>query len=99
MPDENRPTAIVTGGGRGIGAATALALGAAGYNVVVNFAANQAAAARVVDLLAALGAKAVAIRGDVSSESAVLQLFEAVERAFGPVRALVNNAGITGGFA
>jgi NAD(P)-dependent dehydrogenase (short-subunit alcohol dehydrogenase family) len=99
MPDEDRPTAIVTGGGRGIGAATALALGGAGYNVVVNFAANETAAARVVDQLAALGSKAIAIRGDVSSENDVLQLFEAAERALGPLRALVNNAGVTGGFA
>src|SRR5580692_3537086 len=99
MPDENRPAVIVTGGGRGIGAATAIALGAAGYNVAVNFAASETAAARVVDRLAALGSKAVAIRGDVSSEKDVLQLFEAAERALGPVRALVNNAGITGGFA
>jgi len=99
MPDENSPTVIVTGGGRGIGAATALALGASGYNVAVNFAVNQTAAALVVDRLTALGSKAVAIRGDVSVESDVLQLFEAAERTLGPVRALVNNAAITGGFA
>ncbi len=99
MPDENRPTVIVTGGGRGIGAATAIALGARGYNVAVNFAANETAAARVAEQLAALGAKAIAIRGDVSRESDVLRLFEAAERALGPVRALVNNAAITGGFA
>jgi NAD(P)-dependent dehydrogenase (short-subunit alcohol dehydrogenase family) len=99
MADENRPTVIVTGGGRGIGAATAIALGAAGYNVAVNFMANQAAAARVVDQLAVLGSRAAAIRGDVSRESDVLRLFEAAERTLGPVRALVNNAGVTGGFA
>jgi NAD(P)-dependent dehydrogenase (short-subunit alcohol dehydrogenase family) len=99
MPDENRPAVIVTGGGRGIGAATAIALGAAGYNVAVNFVANESAAQRVVEQLAAVGSKAVAIRGDVSCESDVLRLFEAAERALGPVRALVNNAGITGGFA
>jgi NAD(P)-dependent dehydrogenase (short-subunit alcohol dehydrogenase family) len=99
MPDENRPTVIVTGGGRGIGAATAIALGARGYNVAVNFAANETAAARVAEQLAALGAKAIAIRGDVSRESDVLRLFETAERTLGPVRALVNNAAITGGFA
>jgi NAD(P)-dependent dehydrogenase (short-subunit alcohol dehydrogenase family) len=99
MPDENRPAVIVTGGGRGIGAATAIALGAAGYNVSVNFAANETAAARVAEQLAALGAKAIAIRGDVSRESDVLRLFETAERTLGPVRALVNNAAITGGFA
>jgi len=99
MPDENRPTAIVTGGGRGIGAATAIALGAAGYDIAVNFVANEAAAARVVEQLAALGSKAVAIRGDVSRESDILRLFETAERTLGAVRALVNNAGVTGGFA
>jgi NAD(P)-dependent dehydrogenase (short-subunit alcohol dehydrogenase family) len=99
MSDENRPVVIVTGGGRGIGAATALALGAAGYNVAVNFAVSDSAAARVVERLAALGSKAVAIRGDVSRESDVLRLFEATDSELGPARALVNNAGITGGFA
>src|SRR5580704_16265426 len=99
MPEENRPAVIVTGGGRGIGAATAIALGAGGYNVAVNFVANETAAARVVKQLAALGAEAIAIRGDVSRESDVLRLFETAERTLGPVRALVNNAGVTGGFA
>jgi NAD(P)-dependent dehydrogenase (short-subunit alcohol dehydrogenase family) len=99
MPDPTRPAAIVTGASRGIGAATAKALGAAGYNVAVNFATDEAAAARVVEHLATLGAKAVAIRGDVSSESDILHLFETAERTLGPIRALVNNAGVTGGFA
>jgi NAD(P)-dependent dehydrogenase (short-subunit alcohol dehydrogenase family) len=99
MPDENRPTVIVTGGGRGIGAATSIALGAAGYNVAVDFSANETAAARIVEQLAALGSKAIAIRADVSRESDVLRLFETAERTLGPVRALVNNAGVTGGFA
>jgi NAD(P)-dependent dehydrogenase (short-subunit alcohol dehydrogenase family) len=99
MPEEVRPAAIVTGASRGIGAATAKALAAAGYNVAVNFATAETAAGRVVDELTDLGAKAIAIRGDVSSESAILHLFEAAESALGPVRALVNNAAITGGFA
>jgi NAD(P)-dependent dehydrogenase (short-subunit alcohol dehydrogenase family) len=94
-----RPTAIVTGASRGIGAATAKALAVAGYNVAVNFATVEAAASRVVDQLTALGAKAIAIRADVSSETDILNLFETTERTLGPIRALVNNAGITGGFA
>ncbi len=99
MPDENKPTVIVTGASRGIGAATAKALGAAGYNVAVNFATDETAAARVVEQLAARGSKAIAIRGDVSRESDVLHLFQTAELTLGPIRALVNNAGITGGFA
>ena len=98
MPDEIRPTAIVTGASRGIGAATAKALAAAGYNVAVNFATGETAAARVVDQLTAQGAKAIAIRADVSRETDILRLFETAERALGPIRALVNNAGITGRF-
>lgn len=94
-----RPAAIVTGASRGIGAATAKALAAAGYNVAVNFATAEAAALRVVDQLTALGAKAIVVRGDVSSETDILNLFETTERTLGPVRALVNNAGVTGGFA
>jgi NAD(P)-dependent dehydrogenase (short-subunit alcohol dehydrogenase family) len=99
MPTDSRRTVIVTGGSRGIGAATALSLGAAGYKVAVNFATGESAAAHVVKQLQALGAKAVAIQGDVSQESDVLRLFETAESALGPIRALVNNAGITGGFA
>jgi NAD(P)-dependent dehydrogenase (short-subunit alcohol dehydrogenase family) len=98
MSNQNRPTAIVTGGSRGIGAATALALGAAGYNIAVNYAANEQAAAGVVHRLKELGAKAVGIGADVSRESDVLRLFETAERTLGLVRALVNNAGITGRF-
>jgi len=99
MPNELRPTALVTGASRGIGAATAIALGAAGYNVAVNFAVEETAAAGVVDRLSKLGSKAVAIRADVSRESDILRLFETAEAKIGPIRALVNNAGITGGFA
>src|ERR1700722_8820504 len=98
MPDQNRPMVIVTGAGRGIGGARPNALGAGGGKVAVNFVANETAAAQVVERLAALGAKAIAIRGDVSRESDVLRLFETAERTLGPVRALVNNAGVTGGF-
>lgn len=91
--------AIVTGASRGIGAAIAKLLGANGYGVAVNYAEDEAAARRVVDGLTAAGSRAVAIQADVSSETDVLRLFETAERELGPIRALVNNAAITGGFA
>jgi NAD(P)-dependent dehydrogenase (short-subunit alcohol dehydrogenase family) len=91
--------AIVTGGNRGIGAAIAKLLAANGYSVAVNYAKDEAAARRVVDELAASGSRAVAIQADVACESDVLRLFETAERELGPIRALVNNAAITGGFA
>lgn len=93
------PVAIVTGSSRGIGAAIAKALGAAGYHVGVNFVADRAAAEGIVGAVGALGCKAIAVQGDVASERDVLNLFESVERELGPITALVNNAGITGGFA
>jgi NAD(P)-dependent dehydrogenase (short-subunit alcohol dehydrogenase family) len=96
---QNQPAAIVTGGSRGIGAAIAKALGANGYSVAVNFSVDEPAARMVVAELTALGSKAVAIRADISREDDILQLFETAERDLGPIRALVNNAGITGGFS
>jgi NAD(P)-dependent dehydrogenase (short-subunit alcohol dehydrogenase family) len=91
--------AIVTGASRGIGAAIAELLGSSGYSVAVNFAKDQAAARAVVDRIIGAGSRAMAIQGDVSIEADVLRLFESAERELGPIRALVNNAAITGGFA
>jgi NAD(P)-dependent dehydrogenase (short-subunit alcohol dehydrogenase family) len=91
--------AIVTGASRGIGAAIAKLLGANGYSIAVNYASDHAAAGRVVNHLTGAGSQAVAIQGDVSREADVLRIFEAAERELGPVRALVNNAAVTGGFA
>jgi len=85
--------AIVTGGSRGIGRATALKLGTEGYTVVVNYAANEAAANEVVQAIAAKGGKAVAVKGDVANEADVLALFAAADR-LGPLKVLINNAGI-----
>src|SRR5271156_4514700 len=90
---------IVTGASRGIGAAVARALAVGGHNVAVNFISDKAAAQRVVEELRGLGAQALAIRADVSNEDDVLRLFQSAEAALGPVQALVNNAGVTGGFA
>ena len=85
--------AIVTGGSRGIGRATALRLAAAGYTIVVNYAANEAAANAVVQAVTAQGGKAVAVRADVAKEADVLALFAEADK-LGPLKVLVNNAGV-----
>ncbi len=85
---------IVTGGGRGIGAATALLGAQRGYAVAVSYRSNREAAEALVKKIEAQGAKAIAVAGDVALEADVLRLFEATDRALGRVSALVNNAGI-----
>jgi len=85
---------LVTGGSRGIGAATCRLAGAAGYRVAVNYATNEAAADAVVATIRAGGGEAVKIRGDVGSEADVLAMFAAVDEAFGRLDAFVNNAGV-----
>ena len=99
MTKQDRPVAVVTGGSRGIGAAIARALAANGYSVAVNFAADEGSAHLVVEELRALGSDAVAIQGDMAREDDILRLFETAERELGAITALVNNAGITGGFS
>jgi NAD(P)-dependent dehydrogenase (short-subunit alcohol dehydrogenase family) len=86
-----RKVLLVTGGGRGIGAATCRRAVHEGYSVGVNYRGNRRAADALV---AALGANAVAIAADVTDESQVIGLFDAVERTLGPVDVLVNSAGI-----
>jgi NAD(P)-dependent dehydrogenase (short-subunit alcohol dehydrogenase family) len=86
--------AIVTGGARGIGAATVGLLSQRGHAVCVNFRADEAAAASVVARLEAAGAKAVAIRADVADERDVVAMFERVDRLLGRISVLVNNAAI-----
>jgi len=85
--------AIVTGGSRGIGRACAIKLAAEGYTVVVNFAANAAAAEAVVAEIAKAGGKAVAVKGDVAREADVAAIFAAADK-LGPLKVLINNAGI-----
>jgi NAD(P)-dependent dehydrogenase (short-subunit alcohol dehydrogenase family) len=92
-------TLIVTGASRGIGAAVAQLAGERGYAVAVNFCTAEVEATRVVHDIVAAGGRAVAIRADVSREADILRLFETAERELGPIKALVNNAGISGGFA
>jgi NAD(P)-dependent dehydrogenase (short-subunit alcohol dehydrogenase family) len=85
---------IVTGGGRGIGAATARLAARRGYAVCVNFLRDKGAAESVVQDIRSDGGSAIAVAGDVSVEKDVLHLFEASDRSLGPLTALVNNAGI-----
>ncbi|MAU97230.1 MAG: NAD(P)-dependent oxidoreductase [Fulvimarina sp.] len=84
---------IVTGGSRGIGAATAILGAKAGYAVVVNYASNREAADKVVAAIAADGGSAIAVKGDVGVEADILSLFEAADE-LGTLTALVNNAGV-----
>ncbi|HYD56887.1 MAG TPA: SDR family oxidoreductase [Burkholderiales bacterium] len=85
---------IVTGGGRGIGAATARLAAQAGYAVCVNYNRDRASADKLVDDIKSAKGKAIAVRGDVSIEPDVLNIFRMAEQAFGRPTALVNNAGI-----
>ena len=85
---------IVTGGGRGIGAATARLAAGRGYAVCVNYRKNQAAADAVVADIQGAGGTARAIGADVASEADVVRLFATVDAQLGPLTALVNNAGI-----
>jgi NAD(P)-dependent dehydrogenase (short-subunit alcohol dehydrogenase family) len=89
-------TVIVTGGGRGIGAATCLKLASIGYAVAVNYAANEAAAQATVEAIREQGGRAGAFGGDVGDPAAIGPLFDAAVRALGPLAGLVNNAGILG---
>lgn len=85
---------LITGGSRGIGAATALLAAAEGYAVGVNYRNNRAAADAIVATIRQKGGEAVALQADVSNEQEVVDMFEQVERILGPLTALVNSAGI-----
>ena len=85
---------LITGGSRGIGAATALLAARQGYAVAVNYTANSLAADDVVRLIRADGGQAITVQGDVAREADVLAMFEKVDAKFGRLNALVNNAGV-----
>jgi NAD(P)-dependent dehydrogenase (short-subunit alcohol dehydrogenase family) len=91
----DRGTMLVTGGGRGIGAATARLAAERGWAVAVVYRDRAADAERVVADVESAGGRAVALRADVADEAAIVAAFEAADR-LGPLTALVNNAGITG---
>jgi NAD(P)-dependent dehydrogenase (short-subunit alcohol dehydrogenase family) len=85
---------VITGGARGIGAATATLAAAQGYAVCVNYAKQRAAAEEVVTAIRAAGGNAAAVQADVAVEADVVRLFAETDKALGRVTALVNNAGI-----
>ena len=89
------PVALVTGGSRGIGRGIAIGLGAAGYDVVVNYATRPDAAEEVVGQIAAAGSRAVAAKGNVGAAEDRQGLVRTALEAFGRLDVLVNNAGIT----
>jgi len=89
-------TIIVTGGGRGIGAAVSRLLARRGHAVCVNYASDRASAQRVAEEITKEGGAAVACQADVADESAVETMFAFAEQRLGPIAGLVNNAGITG---
>ncbi|MFT3779091.1 MAG: SDR family oxidoreductase [Ottowia sp.] len=85
---------LVTGGGRGIGAATARRAAADGWRVAVNYSANMHAADEVVNGIRAAGGTALAVQADVADEAQVLRMFERIDGELGRLTGLVNNAGV-----
>jgi len=89
----------VTGSSRGIGAAIARLAAERGFSVAINFAKGKAEAEAIAQQIVNAGGCAHAIQADVAREEDVVRLFETAERELGAIKALVNNAGITGGFS
>ncbi len=90
----SQKVALVTGGSRGIGAATCLQLAKAGYAVVVNYAASRAITDKLCESIIAAGGTALGVQADVADETQVLAMFAAIDVQFGRLDALVNNAGV-----
>lgn len=103
MQDQNKiggmGTLVVTGASRGIGAAVAELAGGRGWTVAVNFCSGKAEAEKIAEDIRSNGGRALAIHANVASEDQIVRMFETAEQELGPISALVNNAGITGGFA
>ena len=90
----NQKVAIITGGGRGIGAATAKLFALNDYAVCINYKSNAESAKTLVQEISTLGGRCFSLQADVSKEDDVLRLFETVDRELGSISVLVNNAGI-----
>lgn len=88
------PLILITGGSRGVGAATARLAAAQGYDVAISYVSNESAARAVVSDVEALGRRALAVRADSADPEQVAQLFDAIDRDFGRIDVLVNNAAI-----
>ncbi|MCQ9423143.1 SDR family oxidoreductase [Pseudomonas sp. LJDD11] len=83
---------LVTGGSRGIGAATALLAATEGYRICINYLSDHSAAEQVCSQVRALGAQAIAVQADVSNEDEIIRLYSRIDAELGPVTHLVNNA-------
>lgn len=95
MSNQPRPVTVVTGGGRGIGAATALRLARAGHDVVLSYLTDDRSAAEVAQTLGTFGAHCLTVQADVADPDQVAELFRAAVERFEVVTGLVNNAGST----
>ena len=95
MDNISGKVALVTGGGRGIGRAIAVALAEAGANIAINYLSRHEDAAETEAAIERVGRRAIAIQADVSDGAQVASLVEQVEQQLGPIEILVNNAGIT----
>ena len=89
-----QPIMLVTGGSRGIGAATALIAASRGWRVAISYQSNAAAADDVVNKIRAAGGTAIAVQADVGIEAEVLRLFKTVDEQLGTLSVLINNAGM-----
>ena len=89
-----RKVLLVTGGSRGIGAATCNLAAQKGWDVAVNYSANAQAADGVVQQIKAAGGRAISVQADVAHEDQVLAMFQKVRAELGPLQGLVNNAGV-----
>jgi NAD(P)-dependent dehydrogenase (short-subunit alcohol dehydrogenase family) len=92
--DRMTKTLLITGGSRGIGAAAAVLAAQRGWDVAINYTRDAAAAQRVAEQVRALGRRALVIQADVADEAQVLAMFAMVDKEFGPLQGLVNNAGV-----